>query len=617
MADPVIVRNFRDSYVDSAKPARNYSTTNRLKVKSGTIFSYLFCSKPMPPGAVVTSAILRVWNAETWAGSITLSADRLSGSWAGSRINWNNKPAVTGATASTTKSNAPANTMWEIDVTSIMNLVSQGSLWYGIRLSTNATAVKNMHSAQSGAAELRPQLIIQWSDAPEAPDGLAPDGNRAVSNPKPVLAYDFTDVAGDTTLAMHQIQLSTVSTFATTVFDSGWVATADPQFDLSTSTYAGLTSGASIYWRVRAQDGAGIQSAWSDPAQFSYTPKGTLTSTTLGGPDVNGKYFVQDTTPPVIWSLTGATQASYRVTIVDLARPDVVLYDSKKVTGTTNSIDTGGATGRTLRSSTATYRLLIRVWDTVVREKTPDSTIYYDYQQDFIYAPSATVTSPTLDSVTPIMPWPWIDITFSRSTPPDSFTVFRDGDVVEANLDPGALSVGGTSYTYRDREAAPRIAHTWKVTANVNAVDSSFSNTKTATTKPFITWMMNPDTSSPIALAKSADQPSPVVDAQAMSSQEVHQPVGGTSPVLITQYVSGYEGHVDAVLSDGIINGLSARDMRDRFKVWKRNPGTEVLLFMVDEVLRICPYNMTYRPRAKSGSTIIYDVSFDFFQVSS
>lgn len=617
MPDPVIVRNFRDSYVWSAKPTRNFSTTNRLKVASGTLYSYLFCSKPMPPGAVVTSAVLRVWNVEVWAGSVTLAVQRLAGNWAGSRINWSNKPGVTGDTYQAIKTNTPAGTMWEIDITEMMNLVSQGAAWYGIRLVANGASTKNIYSAQAAAMDMRPQMVVQWSDAPEKPDGLAPDGNRSVSSPKPTLAYTFTDVSGDTSLAMHRIQTSATAAFTTVAWDSGWVATTDPQFKLSTSSYPGLASGASTYWRVQAQDGAGVQSEWSDPAQFKYTPKGTLTSATLGGPDTNGKYFVQDTTPPIIWSLTGATQVSYQVTIVDMAKPDVLLYNSGKVTSTATSIDTGGPTAKVLKSATATYRLSIRVWDDVVREKTPDALIYYEYLQTFIYAPSSSVPAPTLVSTTPALPWPWVDVVFTRSTPPDSFTVMRDGEVVEANLDPGELSQGGTTYLYRDREAAPRQLHSWQVIANVNAADSSPSNTKTANPKPSVTWMMNPDTSSPIALLKSADQPSPVVDAQAMSSQEVHQPVGGTSPVLITQFVSGYEGHVDAVLSDGIVNSLSARTMRDRFKVWKRNPGTEVLLFMVDEVLRICPYNMTYRPRAKSGGIVLYDVSFDFFQVTS
>lgn len=613
MPEPITLVNFRDTYVNSGKPNRAYNSVTRLRLKSGEMYAYLYFAKPMPPGATIISAKLRVWNDGAIATSTTLTAERLSGKWAATRTTWNNKPGVSGPTYTVTKATAADKTMWEIDLTSLMQLISNGGAWYGVRLITNQTTMRKFFSSEAEDSDYRPQLVLEWTDAPEAPDNLSPSGNLSVYSAKPILTYAFTDNSGDQTLAAHNIQLSTDPAFGTTVYDSGWLATTEPQFDLSTTAYAGLADGASIYWRVRVRDGAGAESSWSSAAQFSRTTKGTLASSSLGG---SGPYYVNDTTPTAVWSLTGRTQAKFRVAIFDLENLDEALVDSGQITSTATSFDTGGLADRVLTSTTKTYRLVIQVWDTIARVKTPNETIYYEYVQDFVYQAGAQ-TAPVMGSVATVYPYPYIDVTFTSATPPDSFTIIRDDEVVEANILPGDILVSGTTYKYRDRTAAPRVQHTWKVIRNVNGVDSPASSGASLTSKPAYTWMMNLDGSSPVCLLKSASERTPLVDISSSTSQEVFQPIGGSPPVLITQFLSGFEGHVDAVIADDATEGLiTAREMRDRFKKWKRNPGQKVLLYVVDEVMTVVPYNMQYRPRAKSGGQVIYDISFDFFQVN-
>ena len=615
MADPVTLRNLRDSFVNSAKPTRNYSSLARLRVKGTTMYTFLYCGTPWPPEATMLYAALRLWNSEDWTGSVTVSVQRLAGNWSGSRVNWNNQPGVTGPIYTLTKTDAPKGTMWEIPITALMQLMVNGGDWYGLRVSVNGTTVRKMYSTQSENINLRPQVYLHWADASEAPENLTPDDNMSVASPKPTLTYDYTDANGDS-ISMHRIQISTDATFASVDYDSGWVApTAGTQFDTSATAWAGLADGASTYWRVAVQDASGSQSDYSLPAQFKYTSKGSLSSTTLGGPNGSGQYFVYDTTPPVLWSLTGRTQASYQVFIKDLDNGGVVLFDSGKITGTTNTIDTGsGGVTKVLPRVGGNYELTIRVWDTITRVKTPDQAgIYYEYKQAFVYLPDNSTTAPTGLTATPAQPYPWVDLAFDRSTPPDSFTVIRDGNVVEANLLAADLLVSSTHYAYRDKGASPRVPHTWVVKANVSGKDSQDSNTATATVQTHFTWMMEKDGDNPICLVKSGG-PAPVVDANAQSDQEVHQPFGG-EPILITQDISGFEGHVDAILSDDVIPDLSARTMRDRLKNWKKNPGKELILYNVDEAMTVVPYNITYRPRARSGGKILYDIGFDFFQV--
>lgn len=683
MATPVSIKNLRDTYVWDDRPSRNFLNASRLKIGGSTYRSFIYFGTSIPDFSKVLTAKLRFFNAEAWSGSVTVSAQAVSAGWAGSRINWNNQPAVTGPLYEQTISGAPKNTMWEIDITTLVQDAVDNEPWFGIRLVANGGAVKNIYSSQEKATRLRPVVLIEWAERPEIPENLSPNNNLAVSNAKPVLTYEFVDETGDTDITHHHVQIATDETFSSMVFDSGWVPTSTPKMKLAdpiirtaaisktvstpnitfavgqitaidqgsgitgtgipagttilsvnsattatlsanvtsggaitatlTKNYAGLADGASVWWRVQARDGAGQDTDWSEPEQFSRVSRGVLTSGALGGPNGSGNFYVEDTTPTIIWSLTGRTQAAYQVTITDVDEPDVLLFNTGKITGTNTTVDTGP--DRLITDTTKRYLLTIAVWDTIDRIKTDGDPIPYTYQQQFVYQPDSTLDPVTGLVVTGDPPWPWAVLTFQRATPPDAFVIVRDGIVVEDNVDPGDLFLSGTTYVYRDRLAAPRVQHTWQVFAKVNNKNSPPSNSAVFTTRPSFSWLMEPDGSNPVGLVKSASEKAPVVDVNPQSLQEVHQPIGGSAPVLITQFISGFEGKVEAVLADDVISGLSARVMRDRIKAWKRDPGTELLLYMVDEVLQVIPYNWSYRPRAKSGGQILYDVSFDFFQV--
>jgi hypothetical protein len=69
---------------------------------------------------------------------------------------------------------------------------------------------------------------------------------------------------------------------------------ADPSA-ITVNRYPGLADAASTWWRIREQDGAGLWSAWSDPATFKRDIKGTLTL--LNPPDPVGTGYFQQTYP--------------------------------------------------------------------------------------------------------------------------------------------------------------------------------------------------------------------------------------------------------------------------------------------------------------------------------
>ena len=619
MAKPVTIRNIRDAHVSEKRPNKNFNTTARLWLagsgSANTRYAYMFWGKPFPLGATILSAKLRVYGAGDWGGTVRLEVQRLTEKWSASKVTWVKRPAVGGTIYSLTRTNAPAKSMWEIDIAPLIQYVANGGKWFGIRISIDNLNDKALYSAQAGNSEYRPEVEIQWSDAPDAPEDLSPSGNRAVSVAKPVLAFDFTDVSGDTDLAAVHVQMNpTDSNWSAPLYDTGEVAATEPELDLATApwisaaAFPGLNNGESIWWRVRVKDGAGIWSSFSDAEQFRRVDKGALV---LNNPPDVANSYVEDVTFPVDWTLTGAVQTAYQVILTRPDAPSDWYWTSGKVSDITSvfTIPKG-----VIKNVDQAYRIILRVWDDIDREKTAGDPIKYEIQRDFVHQVDPTVDPVTNLQITQLLPWPWVDLTWDRGTMPDEFTILRDGEVVEENIIAAELFQAGTSYKYRDRLVAPRVSHTWQVMAVINGKNSSKGNGVTLTTKPNFTWMMRLDSSDPICIVKSASEPGPVVDAAMAGFQELHQPVGGGSPVLITQYIGGYEGHVEGVLADNIIPGLSARTMRNRFKGFKRQPGVKLLLYMVDETLEIVAYNMTYRPRAKSGGTVLYDIAFDFFE---
>lgn len=623
MSGPLIVRNMQDSYVSQLKPTKNYNSVNRLKLAdnggspSDQRFAYVYFGRPFPLSTNILVAKFRIWNAGAESGSITVTAKPITQAWSASKVNYNNRPTVTGSGVAVTKSNPAAGTMWEFDFETLMQDVSNGSGWFGVRLEVNGTSTRAFHSAQSNTTSRRPELEISWTDAPEPPENLNPD-DGLVSIAKPVLTFDFNDVAGDTTLGAVNVQanINGSNVWTSPGWDSGWVTPPNglPMLDLNTTTFPGMgtTLPNWCWWRVRVRDAGGIASGWSDGALMGRLAKGTLT---LNSPALSPNNYVEDTSPTITWTLAslpaGIVQEAFQIWIFPVNNPSSILYNSGKITSTANSHQVAS---RTIKNTGTLYGIRLRVWDSGDREQTIGDPIWYDVYREFTYQGNGTVTAPVVVSAAPVSPWPYVDITFTRGTAPDSFSIWRDGELVEDDLDPADLFVTGTTYKYRDRLVSPRQSHTWTVTAVQNGVSSNQPTGQSCTPSPSITWLMEPDGDNPICLVKSADRPSPVVDAQAGSFQETHQPVGGGAPVLVTQFIRGFEGHVDAVLADDIVSSLTARGMRNIFKNWKKQPGIKLLLYMVDETLTVVPYNLTYRPRAVSGKKVLYDISFDFFE---
>jgi hypothetical protein len=611
MGLPVLLKNATDSYVSEKYPARNYNTVNRLYLADNsaadTRYAYMYFGVPSGMAkTTIISAKLRLYSGAGFTGSVTMTVQRLAAKFTATTVNWSNKPGVTGTAVNVTKSSAATNTMWEFDVTSMMQQVANGAAWYGVRISATNSTAKWIHSAQAVAA-YRPELEITWSDAPDAPEVLIPSGGTMVSVAKPTLQWDFTDPSGDTTMQAFDLKLFSSLALANAngagdVLNLTSVASDIPQLDLDDTAYAGTTDLASVWWRVRVQDGAGLWSGWSAVATWTRKTKGTLTITNPAAPSNN---FVSEPTPPFTWTFTGRTQRAYEVLLSTPETPSVYIWRSGIVTSTATSVTP--PPGKITQNG-KTYTLIVRIYDTENRRSIPDDPIYTEVTRDFTYNLSATVATVTGFTVTPDVARPKAVLAWSRTTAPDTFIIYRDGKVID-EVYPVEVFVSGTSYAFTDLDASPRSQHTWSVAAKVNGVVSSSNPTAVGTVKPVTTVLCLPDSSKMVFLFN------PDVAAERAESSEIHYILGSAPPVLVTQSLRGYEGSISGVLADDVVSGETASGQLAHLEYFKQNPGIKLKLIWIDKVMTVVIRNVTDSPVAYPSGKVDYLVSFDFFEV--
>lgn len=286
---PVIMNNATDSWVYQYQPTKAQGTAGSVLyvgADSGKVTrSLLYWSLPFPRGVTILSAKIRMTQYGAITGAKTVSCYRLTSSWSATKVTWNTQPTWAAAGVSASKTGTPANTVWEWDVSALMQSVSNGAAWYGF-LFGSSQAQTRFFSPNYTTVTARPVLEVSWKDNPKKPTTLKPAAGRSVAIAKPTLQCDFTDISGDTSMASIQVKifadLLTANANTTSEFDSGEVATDVPELDLTQTAYAGAASGATKYWRVRVKDGAGLWSDWSDPESWTYTTKGTLTINSPG-----------------------------------------------------------------------------------------------------------------------------------------------------------------------------------------------------------------------------------------------------------------------------------------------------------------------------------------------
>lgn len=613
-----IIRNISALWTRSGggAAAKNLSADKRIitRATGGEAgLSFLTFSLPAPHGAVYKSAKLRLYNSAAINVSETTYVNRVTSGWSVAKTTWNSRPSFTNTgRVGVTKATAPKNTMWEFDVTAMLNAASNGTNpWMGFAISSGASTAWRYFYHPAASATYGPVLEVEWSEAPLAPQLLNPDISEAVSKVKPTLQTDFFDVVGETTMSAIQVQMSNAGSIptweGTPWWDSGTVLTDVPELDLADTAKVPapptLVSGSAYWWRVRVRDSGGIWSDWTMSA-FYVQAKGTVT---LNNPGASPNNFVEEATPPVLWSTAGMTQTAYQVMVWD-ADKTTLLLDTDKVTSadgsaTLNSWKTVGVSDSPLEVG-KTYQLELRVWDSVVRATTPGDPPYVTVERAFTYKETATVGPVTSIALIPNSSNPWATIEVARATAPDQFSLWRDGVCIMDNLDAANHDVGGGKYRIVDRTATPREQHKWMVKATVNSKTSTANPELTATVKPVTAYL------SDYRGAWSVPFLNYSVDLGTSDGSSTTMALNSDEAITIYQGGGAREGDFVGILSGGV-NSTTARQHLTRILEMRdpKNRGKTCVLTYADQSITCSVSQIDFQPTIYSEE-ICYAVSF-------
>lgn len=592
------IRSVVDTYTASTAPKKNYGSVVKLVVSSTAKYGWIFWANPVPPKAKVLSAILHIRNAAAQTGSVAMTVRPATAAWAANRVTWSTNPTVNAAAGvSLTKTGAAANTDWAMDVTSILQSVSDGAAtWFGLQISTDSTTSLPFWSAQAPTSGNRPWIDITWSVDPPSPTNLSPRIGGVVGTSKPVLSADF-----GSTITSVQVQISTVSNFGSIFWDSNERAAGTAALDLSDPTLAfgGLAASTTYYWRIRVKDSAGTWSPYSAASSLSYAANGsvTLTNPTVAVP------YVEEPTPAISW--TFSNQTAYQVLLRDASDLSNLLWDSGKVTSTASSasVPTG-----IIETTTSSYTVTVRCWDNVDRVANSGLPVWSETSLTFQYRYSASVTPVSSLVVDANNETGLANITFFRATAPDSFTLVRDGCVIRSDIDPVTIrdAVDPTKYTLIDLPPGRRNSITYSVPCVVNGSSSSANPTQAISIKRVMPWLVSTDGTQRVAFLD------PSVDTSDGDFSAVYEPVGGP-PILATQYLSTERGTVNGRLVNGVVS-LSARTMKDSLRAMRAS-GAPVWLAWSDECLLVNIYGISITRLSLADGSTEYAVGFSFVGV--
>jgi hypothetical protein len=560
---------------------------------ANTKLSFVHFARPVPLGATVLSATLTFYMPSPGTGTKTITLKKVTEPWKAGTVTYATRPSVTTSDAkAVTMAAGTAPQEIVFDVKSHLQAVANGSTWYGWRLESSLSGVRYINAAQ--AADHKPLLVVEYAMKPGKPSGLAPGGGNAVSVALPMLR--FNDVKA---LRALQVQINSTNDFSGAVsFDSGTVMTTLPQFDLSTTAFAGINNAETKYWRVRVQDDGGVWSSWSDVTSFTRAALPTLTLSTPTG------NYVDEPTPTIAWSFSG-TQKAWRVFVKDSDNNIIAKSDSGQRPGATASYEIPNGV---IVDRNETYTIVVRVWDNVSRDGADNPWFQVTRPVTFRY--STTVAPVTSLVGTSLEPQPGVQLTWSRATAPDSFSIRRGNGTLVENVLAADVLVSGTNYQYIDYTAEPKTAQTWTVEAVVNGVTSDL-NPVTASISPKTVgiWISDPETGLTVQLLDVDEGTWEMGEESA-----VFAPVGSNRSFKVTQAMRGYEGSISGLLlqTDMTNNKTVAQQEADVWTI-KGNPNRTYILTLSDMAIPVVLGNVVVRPTPRKDIEKV--VSFDFWQV--
>jgi hypothetical protein len=396
-------------------------------------------------------------------------------------------------------------------------------------------------------------------------------------------------------------------------------------------TWAGISADATRYWIVRARDEMGNTSPWADVQAFTRTTKGTLA---VSSPADAGT--VEETTPPIITTLTGRTQEAISYLLEQFVAADnqwveVWSQGRRSAPANSGSAYSFGIPAGKITAAATNYRLTVRTWDDQDRDATPGDPMYVQVVSTFTFARSATPSPVTvLTAAAEASSGPGVLLTFNRAvgqSAPDYFALMVDSVRVMDRIDPADIIDGGSpivfSFIYYGAE--PYVQHTFEmeaVTFASGVLKHSQSNaTANFTPTPSGVWLLDADNTT----YKAASPPRRVrlgpgasVSLGIAESAATYHVVGRRDPVDIYDAIAGYEGTVSGQINtnDPLESGVSSitnlrwmkrpRNIGRQFRLVAAGLSIPVQLGAVDGL----------SPMGYVGAVRAYEVSFAVTQVA-
>ena len=217
----------------------------------------------------------------------------------------------------------------------VYNDASGTALLQAVRVERNKPVTQNALVTMAkidGSTRSTVYVVDVFNLAPTAPT-LTPITNYDATAAK-VFTWTHNDPNPGDAQSAYQLEISRVDT-GVVALDTGKVTSTTSSRNVAGGT---LTNGVSYRWRVRTYDTLDSVSPWSGYGTFSTSAGGTVTITSPATDNVLG--IVTDDYP-IAWSVSGTTQAGYRVW---LYRGATLVSDSGWITSTATTHTISGMT---------------------------------------------------------------------------------------------------------------------------------------------------------------------------------------------------------------------------------------------------------------------------------
>jgi hypothetical protein len=601
MADKITLRTSVDVFVTPTQAAR-YGV-QRLYVNSEAQ-AYLFFNLPtMPLNSVILSATLVGFSggdlAALTSGFPTVTLHTVEEHYNANVLTWDTRPDESAAVETETAPTDADTDRWEWDVTAEMLTAISTGVWYGLTLKGDGALGHYFWSSTSSYPMF---LEMEWTAPPPVPTSLHPAEGFKVNSPKPTLSWNGGTSGANEKPYSIQVQVANDQAMSVSLWDSGERVTQAMMLDLNTTTFPAIPSGGVRWWRVRTKNTSGLWSPWSNPVSFSYLDPGVLTitapATTITTP-----------TPTLTWTFTGATQQAFQVITTGYGETydSGIIYTTDKTYTFPQGIWDYNNDG---------YTITLRVWDT--NDRIDVSTVPNWSQASRFVVFNGGATPPpvqiTIQEYAPGYPHQLLKWRYNGPAA-TSFAIIRwrfpgDPAPIIHWTTPAATAVPGQPewFQFADGFVAGRNEVTWQVRVVANNIMSSSEPTVSKTVDHMFPWVIHVnDLSRRFCLVNYS------IDPGLSEVTDVVQPIGGPAFIVNQQY-KGYIGTATGIMANGVVSGLTARQMKDNFMWLRKNP--HVYLVWADEAVQCYIYDSKIVSIPTADGSTDYGVSFGFIEIA-